>query len=76
MIRIFGVAAGMDANSFANSDAMGDALLKDMLGEIIIGFIPYVIYSIVLLVWYCKDSQPGANKYGDNPKEVASLNSL
>lgn len=76
MIRIFGVAAGMDANSFANTDAMGDALLKDMLGEIIIGFIPYVIYSIVLLVWYCKDSQPGTNKYGDNPKEVASLNSL
>lgn len=70
MVRSFGVAMGMDVDGFANSDAMGNALLEEMLGEIIISYIPYLIYSVVLLVWYCKDSQPGTNKYGDNPKGV------
>ncbi len=28
---------------------------------------------IILLVWYCQDSQFGANKYGDNPKGINSL---
>ncbi len=23
---------------------------------------------IILIVWYCKDSEPGANQYGPNPK--------
>lgn len=27
---------------------------------------------ILLLVWLCKDSQPGENQYGPNPKEVAA----
>ena len=28
--------------------------------------------SIWLIVWLCKDSQPGENKWGPNPKEVPS----
>ena len=37
----------------------------------IIGMIPVVSYvgSIVLLVFYCTDSQPGRNKWGPNPKK-------
>lgn len=31
-------------------------------------FIP-VVGAIILLVWFCKDSEPGANAYGPNPKE-------
>lgn len=27
---------------------------------------------ILLLVWMCKDSQPGENQYGPNPKEVSA----
>lgn len=36
----------------------------------IIGVIPLVSYvgSIVLLVFYCTDSDPGSNKWGPNPK--------
>lgn len=30
-------------------------------------FIP-LIGAIVVLVWFCKDSQPGDNQYGPNPK--------
>ena len=31
-------------------------------------FVP-LIGAILLLVWLCKDSQPGENAYGPNPKE-------
>ena len=27
------------------------------------------IVNIILLVWYCQDSQPGENQWGANPKE-------
>ena len=30
-------------------------------------FIPLVGF-IILLVWFCKDSEPGSNQYGPNPK--------
>jgi uncharacterized membrane protein YhaH (DUF805 family) len=33
----------------------------------LIGLIP-VIGWILLIVWFCTDSQPGANKWGPNPK--------
>lgn len=29
------------------------------------------VCSIVLIVWWAKDSTPGANEYGENPKEIA-----
>lgn len=37
---------------------------------LLIGLIP-LIGVIVLIVWACRDSQPGANVYGPNPKEAA-----
>ena len=33
-----------------------------------IGFIP-LVGAIILLVWFCQDSQIGENEYGPNPKE-------
>ena len=33
-----------------------------------IGLIP-LVGAIILLVWFCKDSQKGENKWGVNPKE-------
>ena len=33
-----------------------------------IGFIP-LVGAIILLVWFCQDSQAGENEYGPNPKE-------
>ena len=39
---------------------------------ILIGFIP-LIGAIVLLIFFVKDSQPGENQYGPNPKEVQSM---
>ncbi len=33
-----------------------------------ISFIP-IVGSILLIVWFCTDSQPGDNQYGPNPKD-------
>lgn len=37
----------------------------------LIAFVP-LIGIIVLIVFYVQDSQPGANEYGPNPKEIAA----
>ena len=34
----------------------------------LIGFIP-LVGGIILLIWFCQDSETGANEYGPNPKE-------
>ena len=33
-----------------------------------LGLIP-LVGAIILIVWFCQDSQPGTNQYGPNPKE-------
>ena len=38
---------------------------------ILIGLVPF-IGAIVLLVFLVQDSQPGANQYGPNPKEMTA----
>ncbi len=35
---------------------------------VLIGLIPLIGF-ILLIVWFCTDSQPGSNKWGPNPKE-------
>ncbi len=37
---------------------------------LLIGFIP-LIGTIVLIVFWAQDSQPGENQYGSNPKDAA-----
>ena len=34
-------------------------------------FVP-VVGWIILLIWFCQDSQPGENQYGPNPKEITT----
>ena len=34
-------------------------------------FVP-VVGWIILLIWFCQDSQPGENQYGPNPKEIVA----
>lgn len=33
-----------------------------------------IVGQILLIVWFCQDSQPGENAYGPNPKEGAANN--
>lgn len=37
---------------------------------LLLGIIP-LIGGIILIVWACRDSAPGTNAYGPNPKEAA-----
>jgi uncharacterized membrane protein YhaH (DUF805 family) len=39
---------------------------------LLLSFVP-LIGSIVLIVFYCLDSQPGANKWGPNPKGLQAV---
>ena len=59
---------------FIPSLAVGVRRLHD-IGKsgwwLLIGIIPLVGW-ILLIVWACFDSQPGANAYGPNPKETAA----
>ena len=34
---------------------------------LLLALIP-IVGEIILIVWFCKDSQPGDNQYGPNPK--------
>lgn len=69
--KLLGVVSAMGVENIeADPATFGFTIISEMWVDIFIPYILYVIYSIVLLVWYCKDSQPGANKYGENPKEV------
>ena len=35
----------------------------------LIGFVP-VVGFILLIVWFCRDSEAGPNRYGQNPKGI------
>lgn len=61
---------GMNLDAYGDSSALSLAIVHGILDVIIIPGVPYLIYSIVLLVWSCRDSQPGTNKYGENPKGI------
>ncbi len=37
----------------------------------IAGALAIVVAAVWMIVWMCKDSQPGTNEYGPNPKEIA-----
>lgn len=37
----------------------------------LIAFVPFV-GSILLIIWFCTDSQPGPNQWGDNPKGIGN----
>ena len=49
------------------------ASLMPWLVVLLVTYIPLLAYSIVLLVWFCQDSTPGPNKYGENPKGVGTV---
>ena len=42
---------------------------KDLIGVAIFEMLLMFAAIIVFIVWLCRDSQPGENKWGPNPKE-------
>ena len=53
---------------------LGKSSLKIGSGVLLILAIIALALTVLFVVWLCKDSQPGENKWGPNPKEVQSEN--
>jgi uncharacterized membrane protein YhaH (DUF805 family) len=58
-----------------NTDTIGkivanNIIANDALGSFVIPLIVLLVSIVLWLVWMTKDSQPGENKWGPNPKEV------
>ena len=58
-----------------------DIIAPTIEGSSMTVFIVYSIFVLIvlalaiwLIVWLCRDSQPGENKWGPNPKEIPSDN--
>ena len=69
-IECFNVAMNLNLSPNATADMVSNAILMELIGKILITYIPLMIYGVMLLVFYCMDSKPGTNKYGDNPTGV------
>lgn len=59
---VFGIFAGIAGAVVFLS---GEAGILMVIGIIALA---YIIYAIVVLVMLCASGEPGANKYGENPK--------
>ena len=71
-IKLFSILAGLYALAvLLPSLAVGIRRLHDTGKSgwwLLIACVP-IVGSILLIVWMCKDSDPGENQYGPNPKE-------
>lgn len=72
------INAGIDYHNFADNTEniakiIGDSIIANgSLATFGIYFLIFVVSIILWLVWMTRDSQPGENKWGPNPKEVTS----
>lgn len=69
---LFALANYFPLNANLPMDKNPPILLLIMSIVMFVYFLISMIYGIVLLVWFCKNSQAGENKYGPNPKELKS----
>lgn len=74
------VNAGINFYNFAdNSETIGRVIGNSIiengsLATLGIYFLILIVSIILWLVWFTRDSQPGENKWGPNPKEVSNTN--
>lgn len=70
---IVGIVQVMSQYSFYTLDQIEpeDLPWGAITGFCVSGVVAFV-FLVLLLVWMCTNSQPGANKYGANPKEIAN----
>ena len=64
----------IQAGSDLDADFISELLTQNSSSLAIIGILMLVslIASIIFIVWMARDSQPGENKWGPNPKEIQS----
>lgn len=69
-IALFGSAILSIASGEYNPDMVADNMMSNMglLVAMIVAWLVTLVCGIILIVWWAKDSVPGANQYGENPK--------
>lgn len=70
-IALFGSAIfSIIASGEYNPDMVADNMMSNMglLVAVIVAWLVTLVCGIILIVWWAKDSVPGANQYGENPK--------
>lgn len=45
-----------------------------LIAAFVIALLATLVCSIVFIVWMCRDSEPGTNKWGENPKGIGNNN--
>lgn len=65
-----GSASAADLSSMSSEEIVEALMEGPAMGFIGIGLLAGVIYGIILLIFYCQDSQKEENKYGPSPKYV------
>ena len=74
------VDAGINPSNVSNNTATiskivaNNIIANGAIGSFVIPFIVLLVSIVLWLVWMTKDSEPGENKWGPNPKEVPSTN--
>lgn len=65
-----GGASAADLSSMSSEEIVEALSEGPAMGFIGIGLLAGIIYGIILLIFYCQDSQKEENKYGPSPKYV------
>ena len=65
-----GSASAADLSSMSSEEIVEALSEGSAMGFIGIGLLAGIIYGIILLIFYCQDSQKEENKYGQSPKYV------
>lgn len=65
-----GSASAADLSSMSSEEIVEALSEGSAMGFIGIGLLAGIIYGIILLIFYCQDSQKEENKYGPSPKYV------
>ena len=60
--------------NYIDSNTITELLKNNVTSLLIIGALELInfVALIIWIVWMCKDSEPGTNQYGPNPKETSN----
>lgn len=61
------IVSNSDIDSFDGSE------LTSLLLKYLLFLLATVIYNIIMLIFYCMDSEPGTNSYGPSPKYIEEV---
>ena len=67
---VYGAAGSMHAHDSLHSSLRNGSVFITVTVGILLFYIVAPVYTIVLIVMLCQDSQPFCNRYGPSPKHI------